>query len=72
MGDAIGVLQAGEGFADFAGEVEGDAVGGFGFVERAAAGVELRADLLQPRFQGLGDEFLVEAAGEGRHWGDCR
>ena len=34
---------------------------------RLRAGVELRADLLQPRFQSLGDEFFVEAAGEGRH-----
>lgn len=47
-----------------------DAVGGLGFVEGAPAGVELRADLLQPRFQGLGDEFFVEATREGRHsWG---
>jgi hypothetical protein len=39
---------------------------------RLRAGVELRADLLQPRFQSLGDEFFVEAAGEGRHCWDCR
>jgi hypothetical protein len=49
----------------------GHAVGGFGFVEGAPAGVELRADLPQPRFQGLGDEFFIQAAGEGRHCGDC-
>ena len=52
--------------------MERNAVGGFGFVQGAAAGVELRADFLEPRFQGLGDEFFVEAAGEGRHSGDCR
>jgi hypothetical protein len=34
--------------------------------------VELRTDLLQPRFQGLGDEFFVEATREGRHCWDCR
>jgi hypothetical protein len=33
---------------------------------RSAAGVELRADLLEGGFQGLGDEFFVEAAREGR------
>lgn len=70
--DAVFVLQAGQGVFDHAGEVEGKAVGCFGHVQRPAACVELRADLLQPCFQGLGDEFLVEAAGEGRHCRDCR
>ena len=64
---AVFVLEAGESSLDFAGEVEGYAVGGLGLVEGAAACVELRADLLEGGFEGLGDEFFVEAARQGRH-----
>ena len=67
--DAPVPVEGCEGALDHAGEVEGEAIGGFRFVKRCAVGLEARVEDGEMLGEGLGDQDFRRGRGRERALG---